>query len=67
LCGLLGRGRGSEFLTELNLIGDLVEVQAGGGPFGTVLSTVNDEVVTPYQSQCLAGPFDLQFQPACLS
>ncbi|TFD54744.1 alpha/beta fold hydrolase [Cryobacterium frigoriphilum] len=47
---------GSEFLTELNSIGDLVAVQSGGGPFYTVISTVNDEVVTPYQSQFLAGP-----------
>jgi triacylglycerol lipase len=49
---------GSEFLTELNSIGDLVAVQPAGGPFYTVISTVNDEVVTPYQSQFLAGPAD---------
>ncbi len=42
---------GSPFLTELNSIGDTVP-----GPAYTVLSTVYDEVVTPYQSQFLAGP-----------
>ncbi len=42
---------GSPFLTELNSIGDTVS-----GPAYTVLSTKYDEVVTPYQSQFLAGP-----------
>ena len=42
---------GSPFLTELNSIGDLVD-----GPSYTVISTKFDEVVTPYQSQFLAGP-----------
>lgn len=42
---------GSPFLTELNAIGDTVS-----GPAYTVLSTKYDEVVTPYQSQFLAGP-----------
>ncbi|RNL52057.1 alpha/beta fold hydrolase [Arthrobacter oryzae] len=41
---------GSAFLTELNSIGDTVP-----GPAYTVLSTKYDEVVTPYQSQFLAG------------
>ncbi len=44
---------GSAFLTELNSIGDLVD-----GPSYTVISTKFDEVVTPYQSQFLAGPAD---------
>lgn len=42
---------GSAFLTELNSIGDLV-----AGPSYTVISTKYDEVVTPYESQFLAGP-----------
>ena len=42
---------GSPFLTKLNSIGDTV-----AGPAYTVLSTMYDEVVTPYQSQFLAGP-----------
>ncbi len=42
---------GSPFLTKLNSIGDLV-----AGPSYTVISTVHDEVVTPYQSQFLSGP-----------
>ena len=40
----------SAFLTELNSIGDTVR-----GPSYTVISTRYDEVVTPYQSQFLAG------------
>jgi len=42
---------GSAFLTTLNSIGDTV-----AGPAYTVISTTHDEVVTPYQSQALAGP-----------
>jgi triacylglycerol esterase/lipase EstA (alpha/beta hydrolase family) len=42
---------GSPFLTKLNAGGDLQP-----GPFYTVISTKNDEVVTPYTSQALAGP-----------
>ena len=42
---------GSPFLTKLNSIGDTV-----AGPAYTVISTTHDEVVTPYQSQFLAGP-----------
>jgi triacylglycerol lipase len=41
---------GSPFLAELNSIGDTVP-----GPAYTVISTTHDEVVTPYQSQFLAG------------
>jgi len=41
---------GSPFLTRLNSIGDLVD-----GPSYTVISTRNDEVVTPYTSQALTG------------
>ncbi len=37
-------------MTELNSIGDTVK-----GPYYTVISTVYDEVVTPYRSQFLAG------------
>ncbi|MHA7240480.1 esterase/lipase family protein [Arthrobacter sp. TMS1-12-1] len=40
----------SPFMQELNSIGDLVN-----GPVYTVVSTRYDEVVTPYQSQFLAG------------
>ncbi|WP_346960726.1 alpha/beta fold hydrolase [uncultured Arthrobacter sp.] len=42
---------GSAFLATLNSIGDTV-----AGPAYTVISTTHDEVVTPYQSQFLAGP-----------
>ncbi|QIV87490.1 esterase/lipase family protein [Glutamicibacter mishrai] len=42
---------GSEFLTELNSIGDTVK-----GPDYTVIATKYDEVVTPYRSQFLDGP-----------
>ena len=42
---------GSPFLTKLNSIGDLVS-----GHSYTVISKRYDEVVTPYQSQFLAGP-----------
>ena len=42
---------GSPFMQELNSIGDLVN-----GPVYTVVSTRYDEIVTPYQSQFLAGP-----------
>lgn len=42
---------GSEFLTDLNSIGDTV-----AGPDYTVISTKYDEVVTPYRSQFLDGP-----------
>jgi len=42
---------GSAFLTRLNARGDVVP-----GPSYTVISTRNDEVVTPYTSQALAGP-----------
>jgi len=41
---------GSAFLTGLNSIGDTVR-----GPAYTVISTIHDEVVTPYQSQFLSG------------
>ncbi|MBT2514917.1 alpha/beta fold hydrolase [Arthrobacter sp. ISL-30] len=46
----LDQEAGSAFLTELNSIGDTVR-----GPSYTVISTRLDEVVTPYQSQFLAG------------
>lgn len=42
---------GSAFMQELNSIGDTV-----AGPSYTVVSTVNDEVVIPYNSQFLSGP-----------
>lgn len=42
---------GSPFLTKLNSLGDALS-----GPAYTVISTTHDEVVTPYQSQFLAGP-----------
>ena len=42
---------GSPFMQELNSIGDTV-----AGPSYTVISTVYDEVVIPYNSQFLAGP-----------
>lgn len=42
---------GSAFLTKLNSLGDTLP-----GPAYTVISTTHDEVVTPYQSQSLAGP-----------
>src|SRR5690606_13992177 len=41
---------GSEFMTELNSIGDTV-----AGPDYTVISTKYDEVVMPYKSQFLQG------------
>jgi pimeloyl-ACP methyl ester carboxylesterase len=41
---------GSAFMTTLNAKGDTVR-----GPYYTVISTVHDEVVTPYQSQFLSG------------
>ncbi|WP_159613386.1 triacylglycerol lipase [Glutamicibacter sp. JC586] len=41
---------GSEFLADLNAIGDTV-----AGPDYTVISTKYDEVVTPYRSQFLDG------------
>lgn len=47
----LDQRAGSDFLTDLNSGGDLV-----AGPVYTVISTRWDEVVTPYQSQFLAGP-----------
>ncbi len=47
----LDQAAGSPFMTELNAPGDTVR-----GPFYTVISTVYDEVVTPYTSQALAGP-----------
>jgi triacylglycerol lipase len=51
LCQACGdQQAGSPFMTELNSIGDTVK-----GPYYTVISTVYDEVVTPYQSQFLAG------------
>ena len=46
----LDQQSGSAFLTELNSIGDTVR-----GPSYTVISTRYDEVVTPYESQFLAG------------
>ena len=42
---------GSPFMQQLNSIGDTV-----AGPSYTVLSTVYDEVVIPYNSQSLNGP-----------
>ncbi len=42
---------GSAFMQELNSIGDTV-----AGPSYTVISTVYDEVVIPYNSQFLDGP-----------
>ncbi|SDX60933.1 hypothetical protein SAMN05661080_00565 [Modestobacter sp. DSM 44400] len=42
---------GSPFLTRLNAQGDTL-----AGIYYTVISTTHDEVVTPYQSQFLAGP-----------
>lgn len=55
---------GSAFLTKLNAKGDTV-----AGPNYTVLSTKYDEVVTPYQSQFLAGPArrvtNITLQDAC--
>lgn len=42
---------GSPFLATLNSLGDALP-----GPAYTVISTTHDEVVTPYQSQFLAGP-----------
>lgn len=42
---------GSAFMQQLNSIGDTV-----AGPSYTVLSTVYDEVVIPYNSQFLSGP-----------
>ncbi|MHA7145363.1 lipase family alpha/beta hydrolase [Arthrobacter sp. TmT3-37] len=45
------QGAGSPFMQELNSIGDIVT-----GPSYTVISTKYDEIVTPYQSQYLAGP-----------
>ncbi len=47
----LDQQAGSPFLTKLNEPGDTVR-----GPFYTVISTIYDEVVTPYTSQALAGP-----------
>ena len=47
----LDQQAGSPFLTRLNEGGDLVS-----GPSYTVIATIYDEVVTPYQSQFLAGP-----------
>ena len=44
---------GSAFLTDLNAGGDTVR-----GPDYTVIATIYDEVVTPYQSQFLVGPAD---------
>jgi len=42
---------GSPFMQELNSIGDTV-----AGPSYTVISTIHDEVVIPYNSQFLNGP-----------
>jgi len=42
---------GSAFMQKLNSIGDTV-----AGPSYTVISTVYDEVVVPYNSQFLSGP-----------
>jgi triacylglycerol lipase len=42
---------GSAFMQKLNSIGDTV-----AGPSYTVISTVHDEVVIPYNSQFLSGP-----------
>ena len=51
LCQACGdQQAGSPFMTELNSIGDTVR-----GPYYTVISTIYDEVVTPYRSQFLAG------------
>lgn len=47
----IDQGAGSVFIRKLNSIGDLV-----AGPSYTVISTKYDEIVTPYQSQYLAGP-----------
>jgi len=44
---------GSAFLADLNSGGDTL-----AGPSYTVVSTRNDEVVTPYTSQALVGPAD---------
>jgi pimeloyl-ACP methyl ester carboxylesterase len=55
---------GSAFMTGLNSIGDTVK-----GPAYTVISTVYDEVVTPYRSQFLAGSparvSNITLQDAC--
>lgn len=45
---------GSRFLERLNRGGDIL--RAKHGPYYTVISTRYDEVVTPYESQFLAGP-----------
>jgi len=60
----LDQAAGSAFLTQLNSIGDTVK-----GPAFTVISTTHDEVVTPYQSQFLAGSAgqitNITIQDAC--
>lgn len=48
---------GSPFLRRLNEGGDILRAaEPWRGPYYTVVSTRYDEVVTPYQSQYLAGP-----------
>jgi len=54
--------RGSDFVTQLNAGGDTVP-----GVTYTVISTVFDEVVTPYTSQFLVGPSvtNIRLQDQC--
>lgn len=51
LPGLTDQLVGSDFLGQLNAGGDTVP-----GVHYTVISTIHDEVVTPYTSQALSGP-----------
>ena len=48
---------GSRFLRRLNRDGDILRAKdPSRGPYYTVITTTYDEVVTPYESQFLAGP-----------